>query len=198
VRAGIGSLVAAGMLSRRQGKGTFVTKHERDVTRQHFSKVFDLENRTITPTGEVVMSFKRQRADARALALLALDADKTPHVYTWDTIVQVKEHAVSLRHVTVPAHLFPGLTAGGLRDNLQNLYALYQSRWGVSVIRMEDRVFAVKAGPRAKTILRIKRGQPLLQIDRVAFTYGGVPVELRSRIYDSSRFFYRADQAGIS
>src|SRR4051812_34071285 len=58
VRAGIGELVSAGILSRRQGKGTFVNQHEPDFARQNFSKVFDLENRIVKPTGEVLLSFK--------------------------------------------------------------------------------------------------------------------------------------------
>ena len=197
VRAGIGELVDAGILARRQGKGTFVSKHECDRTRQHFSKVFDHDNRRVAPTREVVTGFRKMRADARAVGLLALESRKAPYVYCWDTIVEVELAAVSLRHVIVPAHLFPGLTAQRLRDNLQNLYAVYQDGWGINVIRMTDRVFAAKSGLRATAILKLAPGQPLLQIDRVAFTYNDVPVEFRSRVYDSSRYFYRADQPGI-
>ena len=159
--------------------------------------MFDHHNRKIAPTREVVTGFRKKRADARTAGLLALESRKAPYVYCWDTIVEVDLGAVSLRHIIVPAHLFPGLTAQRLRDNLQNLYAVYQDGWGVNVIRMTDRVFAAKAGVRAAAILKITRGKPLLQIDRIAFTYNGVPVEFRSRVYDSSRYFYRADQPGI-
>lgn len=197
VRAGIGELVAAGILARKQGKGTFVARHERDRARQHFARVFDHQNRGVVPTKEVVTTFRKLRADERAMDLLRLGQRKQPFVYHWETIVEVDDNAISIRHITVPAHLFPGLTVRVLRDNLQNMYALYQDVCGLNVIRMEDRVLAVRADARASTVLGMKRGDPLLHIDRIAFTYNDVPVELRTRIYDSSRFHYRADQPAI-
>lgn len=194
VRAGIGELVTAGILARKQGKGTFVARHERDRARQHFSKVYDQKNRKVIPTREVVTSFRKHRADPRAIERLCLDPRKEPLVYCWETLVEVDGDVVAIRDITVPARLFPGLRVGVLRDNLQNIYALYQDVCGLNVIRMEDRVFAARADAHAAKVLGMKRGDPLLQVDRIAFTYNDVPVELRSRRYDSSRFFYRAEQ----
>jgi len=197
VRAGIGELVKAGILARKQGKGTFVAHHQRDRARQRYSRVFDSENRKIIPTREVVTYFRKQRADDGTMELLNLDQRKENVVLHWETIVEHDEHPFSLRYTTVPAHLFPGLTVRALRDNKQNTYALYQDLCGLNVIRMEDRVRATLADAHAAGVLGLKRGDPLLRIDRVAFTYNDVPVELRTRIFDSSRFHYRNVQLGI-
>ncbi len=197
VRAGIGELVAAGILARKQGKGTFVMHHQRDRARQHYSKVFDSENRKIESTREVVTFFRKQRADERAVDLLCLDQRKERVVLHWETIIENQGQPVSIRHTTVPAHLFPGLTVRALRDNNLNTYALYQDLCGLNVIRMEDRVRATRADARATRVLGMKRGDPLLRIDRVAFTYNDVPVELRTRVFDSSRFHYHSIQPGI-
>jgi DNA-binding GntR family transcriptional regulator len=43
----------------------------------------------------------------------------------------------------------------------------------------------------------VKLGHPLLKIERVAFTYNAVPVEIRTHFYDSARFHYCADQPGV-
>jgi len=196
VRAGIGELVAAGILARRQGKGTFVARHERDRQRQWFSRIFDDEDRKPVFTREVVTYFRKQHADRRAMALLGLDQRRESFVYYWETTIEEHDRALGFRQITVPAHLFSGLTARALRGHQQNIYALYQDLCGVNVIRMEDRVRATKADAHAAKILGVNREAPLLQIDRIAFTYNDVPVELRTRFFDGSRYHYHAHQFG--
>jgi GntR family transcriptional regulator len=198
VRAGIGELVSSGILVRMQGKGTFVTRHIRDRGRQHFSKVFDNDNLKVIPTKEVLTSFTKKRADEQTIKLLCLDWREKPFVYYWETVLEVNEAgAVSIRYVTVPTSLFPGLSARMFRHNKQNLYALYQDFCGVNVIRMEDRVRATRADAHQAKVLNVNRGGPLLQIDRIAFTYNDVPVELRTRIYENSHHHYLIEQTGI-
>jgi GntR family transcriptional regulator len=197
VRAGIGKLVTAGILARRQGKGTFVAHHERDRTRQRFSHVYDFENRKIIPTREKVTFFKKQPADKRLIDLLSLSERRQRVVFSWETVVEFEGEPISVRHTTVPVFLFPQLTAGALRANKSNTYALYQDLCGINVIRMEDRVRAMRADAHSAGILNIKRGDPMLCVERMAFTYNDVPVEFRTRVFDSSRFHYRSIQPGI-
>lgn len=197
VRAGIGELVDSGILSRQQGKGTFVVRHERDRSRQKFSRVYYADGRRIIPTHERVVRFSKRRCTSALAQALELDWNKAPQVYVWDTLVHVNDDRVSLRNLAVPAHLFPGLTAKVFNDNEQNIYSLYQDAWGITVLRLEERISSVAAAPRVAGLLGVKTGAPLLRIDRVAFTYNNVPVEVRSRVYDSSRFHYRTEMNGI-
>ncbi len=197
VRAGIGELVDAGILTRKQGSGTFVARHERDRTRQVLTKIFDHEFRQIIPTRQWVTFFRKQLPDERTRSLLNLDQRQKSPVYHWEVVVEVDGRAVCVRHMTVPVGLFAGLTARILRANRHNLYALYQDLCGVNIIRLEDRVYAIKADAHAAGVLGVKRGDPLLKIDRVAFTYNSVPVEIRTHYYDSARFHYCADQPAL-
>lgn len=197
VRAGIGELVDAGILARKQGKGTFVARHERDRTRQVFAKIFDEENRKVIPTKHEITYFRKQTADERACKLLNLNPLRRPYVFHWEVVVEIDVRNICVRHITVPVALFPRLTGRILRASRDNLYALYQDVCGVSVIRLQDRVYAIKANPHFSRILGIKRGDPLLKIDRIAYTYNDVPVELRSHVYDSMQFHYRNDQPGV-
>jgi GntR family transcriptional regulator len=197
VRAGIGELVTAGILARRQGKGTFVARHEREPERQRFSKVFDFENRKTIPTHESVASFAIHSADKLETEMLCLDPRESSRVYRWVQILHDNERAISIRRVTAPVQLFPGLTESVLRNNSQNLYALYQDLCGVNVTRIEDRIGATKADAHSASVLGVARGDPLLQIDRVAFTYNDVPVEYRRRLYEGSDYYYYAELSGI-
>ena len=197
VRAGIGELVDAGILTRKQGKGTFVAHHERDRTRQVFSRVFNEENRKVIPTKQAITYFRKQLADERASKLLNLNTRQKSYVFHWEVVVEVDGSCICVRHITVPVALFPTLTGRVLRASRHNLYALYQDVCGVNVIKLEDRVYAIKADAHFAQILGLKRGDPLLKIDRIASTYNGVPVELRSHVYNSTRFHYRTEQPGI-
>ena len=196
VRAGIGELVDSGILTRKQGKGTFVARHERDRTRQVFARIFDNDNRKVIPKIEAVTYFRKQLADDRTRDLLKIVAPKS-YVFHWEVVVETEERPICVRHITVPVGLFPTLNARILRENRNNLYALYQDLCGISVVRLEDRVHAVRADAHCARLLRLNRGDPLLKIDRIAFTYNSVPVEVRTHVYDSSRFHYRSDQPGV-
>jgi GntR family transcriptional regulator len=197
VRAGIGELVDAGILARKQGKGTFVARHERDRTHRVLAKIFDHENRKVIPTRQEVTFFRKELADERTRSLLSLDRRQKSQVYNWEVVVEVDGRAICVRRITVPAGLFPGLTGRVLRANRHNLYALYQDLCGVNIIRLEDRVYSIKADPRMAGVLRMKSGDPLLKINRVAFTYNAVPVEIRTHYYDSARYHYCADQPAL-
>jgi GntR family transcriptional regulator len=122
---------------------------------------------------------------------------KKTHVYFWEVVVEVDGTPMCVRHITVPVGLFPGLTGRILRANRHNLYALYQDVCGVNVVRLEDRVYAVKADAHSASVLGMKRGDPLLKIERTAFTYNAVPVELRTHVYDSRRYHYCADEPAV-
>ena len=197
VRAGIGELVDAGILTRKQGQGTFVARHERDHTRQVLTKIFDHENRQIVPTRQKVTFFRTQVPDERTRRLLNLDQGQKSHVYHWEVVVEVGGSGVCVRRITVPAGLFSGLTGRILRANRHNLYALYQDLCGVNIIRLEDRVYATRADPYTAGVLGMKRGDPLLKIERIASTYNAVPVEIRTHFYDSARFHYCNDQPAL-
>ncbi len=197
VRAGIGELVDAGILTRKQGKGTFVARHERDHTRQVLTKIFDHDKRQIVPTRQKVTFFRTQIPDERTRTLLNLDQQESSQVYHWEVVVEVGGCAVCVRRITVPAGMFRGLTGRILRANRHNLYALYQDLCGVNIIRLEDCVYATKADPHTARVLGVKRGVPLLKIERIATTYNAVPVEIRTHFYDSTRYHYCADQPAL-
>jgi DNA-binding GntR family transcriptional regulator len=98
--------------------------------------------------------------------------------------------------MTVPAGLFPGLTGSVLRANRHNLYALYQDLCGVNIVRLEDRVYAIKADAQSARALGVKLGHPLLKSNA-----SRLPTTLSrsksARTFTSARFHYCADQPGV-
>jgi GntR family transcriptional regulator len=194
IRAGIAELAAAGILVRRQGKGTFVARHDRQRLRYQFSHVFDDRGEKISPERRL-LSFRRTAADDDTAARLRLDR-RDRMVFHLACALELGQRAVAAMDIVVPCHLFRGLTARAIRASDENLYAVYQQVCGVNVIRIEEQVYAVKAGAVGRT-LGIAAADPVLRVDRMAYTYNDVPVEFRRRHYEASRHHYRLDEGGV-
>ena len=58
------------------------------------------------------------------------------------------------------------------------------------MIRAEEHIKAVSASSDVAKLLNVSEGYPLLQVDRVAFTYGDRPVEWRRGLCHTDQFSY--------
>lgn len=71
-----------------------------------------------------------------------------------------------------------------------SLYSLFESRFGLRMIRAEERIRAVAADRSTAETLNVKEGVPLLSVERVTYTYGDRPVEWRRGLYSTAEHFY--------
>jgi GntR family transcriptional regulator len=69
--------------------------------------------------------------------------------------------------------------------------ALFETEFGVSMVRAEEKIRAVAATDVQAELLRVQPGSPLLQVERIAYTYGDRPMELRRGHYVTERYHYR-------
>jgi len=58
------------------------------------------------------------------------------------------------------------------------------------MVRAEEKLRAVSASAEAAELLGLPDAAPLLSVERVAFTYGDRPVELRRGLYHTESDFY--------
>jgi GntR family transcriptional regulator len=70
-------------------------------------------------------------------------------------------------------------------------YGLYERQFGTRMIRAEEQIRAVAADADAASALGVDNGAPLLCVDRIAYTYGDRPVELRRGLYRTDQHHYR-------
>jgi GntR family transcriptional regulator len=187
VRKAVDSLVAGQALVRRQGKGTFVTAHDESRRLFHFFHVVGRDGAKEYPEVRTV-SFRRSRADAAESAALAIaPLDKVIRIRN---VLSLSARPVLVDDITLPAPLFPGLTEKILLARGNTIYHLYQSRYGINVLRTDERLRAVLAGRDVAQLLGIAAGSPLLEIRRVALTFRDRPVELRLSRVDTARHDY--------
>ncbi len=187
VRKAVDALVAQGAVVRRQGKGTFVVAHDNRRLMFHFFHIVGADGAKAEPAVRT-LRFERGRADAAEAAALAVPRDE--RVIRIRNLLTLGGRPVVLDDITVAAALFPGLTERiwTARDN--TIYHLYQSRYGINVLRTDEHLRAVPAAGEVAQRLGVAPGTPLLEIRRVALTFRDRPVELRVSRVDTATHAY--------
>jgi len=187
LRRAVDELVAEHILVRRQGRGTFVATHNADRFLFQFFHVERSDGLREAPAVDLV-SFERLRADDEPAAAL--------HLRSGDAVIQIENRlrlqgrAVVYDRITVPAAKFKGLTEKRLRERPGTIYQLYQSDFGITVVRALERARATAADRTASRILGVGIGAPVMQVRRTALTFGDRPVEHRTSIIDTTHHDY--------
>ena len=91
----------------------------------------------------------------------------------------------------LPRALYPGIER--IKDLPNNLYALYSTKYGVTIARGSESLKAVAAGKRQVELLGCEVGEPILLIDRVALGVDGTRAEWRKSLCRTDRSHYLTD-----
>ncbi|MCA3208919.1 GntR family transcriptional regulator [Cupriavidus sp.] len=190
VRKAIDELAADNLVARRHGKGTFVTTHHEDVVKFRFLRLVPDEGEPHYGASRV-LECKRLRAPAEIARLL--------DIRTGDSVVQIRRVLTFSNEATVLDEIwllganFKGLTAEKLNEWKGPMYALFEAEFGTRMIRATEKIRAVPADNTAAELLSVAPGTPLLSVERVSFTYGDRPVEVRRGLYVTTRHYYQND-----
>ena len=191
VRKAIDELAAGNLVVRRQGKGTFVATHAEHQVQYRFLKLIP-DNGDVNSEGPAqreIIDCKRLRASAEVARALALR--------TGDAVLQVRRVLsfsgvpTILEDLWLPGGPFKGLTAERLSEYHGPMYALFEVEFGVRMVRAEEHIRAVASDAAQGTLLKVKSGTPLLSVERIAYTYNDVPMELRRGLYRTDTHHYR-------
>lgn len=190
IRAAIGELASSGVLVRTQGKGTYVAHHSARGNLYRFFNVVR-NNGDKEPFHRELLSLRKERADPKTAARLQVPEERRlPDVYRLRIRLGATYPGFALADIVVSAHQFPGLDARSVPDGAASLYALYQTHYGVNIIRVVEHLYAVRAGAIVAKLLGIDRSEPVLQIERTAYTFNDVPVELRTTWVHTRHYHY--------
>ena len=191
VRKAIEELVAENLIVRRQGNGTFVATHAAQHVQFRFLKLVPDSGPPGSegPAQREIIECRRARAGAdvaRALALRAGDA-----VLQARRVLSFAGIPTILEDIWLPAAPFKGLTAERLANDQGPMYALFEAEFNVRMVRAEEKIRAEPAAEGREHLLRIPRGTPLLSVERIAYTYKDIPMELRRGYYRTDTHHYR-------
>jgi GntR family transcriptional regulator len=143
------------------------------------------------PVHRELLLLKKERADPATAARLQLRSERrTADIYRLRIRLSATYPAFACAEIVVPSHLFPGLDARSVPDGPASLYALYQAKYGVNIIRVTESLYAVRAGAAVAGMLRVARSEPVLQIERIGYTFNDMPVELRTTWVHTRHYHY--------
>ncbi len=191
VRKAIDELAAENLLVRRQGKGTFVATHAEQQVQYRFLRLFpdsgDLQSEG--PAQRQIIDCKRVRAPADIARALAIRLGES--VLQVRRVLSFAATPTILEDLWLPGAPFKGLTAERLRAYHGPMYALFETEFGVRMVRAEEKIRALLPDAEQCALLAINSQTPLLSVERTAFTYNDAPMELRRGLYRTDTHYYR-------
>lgn len=176
VRKAIDSLATENIVIRRQGKGTFVATHKEDDIKLRFLRLTAETGQKELLNNEFITCTK-SKAGAYIAKILEMKASAT--IIEIKRLLTFSGRPLIHDHIIVPAHAFKGLNKAKVEESGGSMYSMYESQFGVRMVRAEERLKAVAAETDVAKALGLKVGHPLLSIERVSFTYGDKPMEWR-------------------
>ncbi len=187
VRKAVDELAAENLLVRRQGKGTFVATHAEPRAQFRFLRLVP-DAGELVPSQSNFLDCRRAKVSAEVAPHLQLRAGD-PVIYL-RRLLSMGGAPLVLDDIWLPAGLFKGLTAERLAEYHGPLYGLFESEFSTRMIRADERIRAVAAADDVASLLSVAPGAPLLLVERVSFTYGDKPVEVRRGFCVTSAHHY--------
>ncbi|HLT58166.1 MAG TPA: GntR family transcriptional regulator [Limnochordales bacterium] len=179
VRLAMGALVNDGLVYRRPGKGSFVAPprvSKRFVSMISFTE--ELRLRGFRPSSKVLEAREIPAADAIAQRLQIPPG--TPVVLV-RRIRYADGEPVGLNTSHLRADLCPGILEEDLAQG--SLYKLIEDRWGVRITRADRFLASIPCPPDLAGLLRVRPGDPILELRGVVYTESGVPLDYCEEYY---------------
>lgn len=184
VRKALNQMVAENLLTRRQGKGTYVSEHTQESSLFRFFRYREPGGGSAIPKTEVrsIRRRKINKFERQKFNLLVND-----EVVEMIRLRSINGAAAIYEKVIQPLSIYPDIDR---EEDLPNsLYTLYQEKYGISIVEVHDELSAVSLDARAARELGLKKGQAALMAERSSINIDGRIVEW-SRAYCNSDFVY--------
>lgn len=166
-------LEAEGLLIRHRGRGTFVAHPCVNQVLDHFYRFATPLQQQGYRTSWKNLDIGTRRPDAKVARVLGL----TPNdeVFHLERLRFVNDEPVFLHTSYLPTKLFPGLENED-HDSVA-LYDLLGRKYNLAPTRCQDAFEPVLLHKRAATLLGVPPRSAGMQVERIAYTAGGLSVE---------------------
>ena len=187
VRKAIDEMAADNLLVRKQGKGTYVASHNDPRALFRFLRLVPIDGDLAHPQS-VPLDCWKAKAGNEAARMLGIELGAPVTILR--RLLRFSGKPVVVDEIYLPGEIFQGLTMEVLQGAHGSLYSLFESRFGVRMIRAEERIRAVAADRMTSETLGVAEGVPLLSVERVTYTYGDRPVEWHRGLYSTAEHYY--------
>lgn len=194
VRQALDQLVREGLLTRKQGKGTWVlpTKIERSLGRL-YSFTDLIVQQGLAPSARL-LSFERIRAPRGLARTLGLAEGAA--LFKIVRLRMADQEPLVLETIYVPVAFCPALAPGELAHT--PLYSLLQEHYGVPLVKARQYFEAVVTDAFEAETLVMPQGAPVLLLQNITYTAGERPVVVSKAIVRGDRLRYYVELPRIA
>ncbi len=187
VRQALRELELDGVITRRKGKGTFISspKINEGLVQKLTGFYQDMVERGLKPTTRVL---HRNVVPASEKVARFLDIAPGDKVIDLLRLRSVDDEPIQLVTSYIPLEICPALATVDLTN--QSLYQFMERECGIFIAKGRRTVEAVLANETEAALLGIERGAPLLMLDSISYSESGKPIEYYHALHrgDRSRF----------
>lgn len=190
VRKALMALESERLIVRHQGRGTYVARHTRERALFHFFRMVGLDDERIEPTSRTLG--QKTLAATNALAA-ALEIERGMRLHCITRMRTLKGVPAIFERIYVPAKWVPNLVIETGEEMIDEMYVIYQERYGITIAHASERLAAVAASEEDARLLGVPTAMPLLEITRIARDVSKVAIEMRISRYRTDLFRYAAE-----
>ncbi|MDP9101343.1 MAG: GntR family transcriptional regulator [Actinomycetota bacterium] len=184
MRSAIGHLVDKGLLVRQRGVGTQVVRRAVERPVRLTSLFEDLLRAEQEPTTQVLL-LERIPATPEVANKLGISVDS--EVVHIERVRSALEEPLAILRNWLPVEVAGAFTVADLEEH--GLYELLR-RDGTLMQEATQRIGAAAADTREARQLRLRKGDPLLTMERLSYDTRGRAVEWGNHAYDCSRYSF--------
>ena len=190
LRKAVDLLVAEGVLTRSQGKGTFVRRPQLDSSMLRFFRFKSSSGQPVLPTARILNREVIAPDDAVRQALQLGSRAKVIHL---SRLRLVDGLPVLAENIWLPRDRFEPLVDLALQDFEDLLYPQYERLCNQVVATARETLSVRRADKALARRLSMEAGQPVIHVHRVALNFAGKPVECRSTTGPADGFQYEIE-----
>ena len=190
LRKAIDLLVAEGVLTRSQGKGTFVRRPRFDSSLFRFFRFKSSSGDAVRPTARILQRSVVAPDDGVRQALQLGPRGKAIQL---SRLRLVDGRPVLAEEIWVPREGFEPLAGLALDEFGDLLYPLYERLCKQVVATARETLRVEQADKAIARTLGMEPGHPVIRVHRVAFNFAGRPVECRSTAGAAEGFQYEIE-----
>lgn len=188
VRLAMSELEELGLVTRRHGKGTFVSSVSRDTTDLMGAYSFTDQMRSLgrVPRTEVVDFELRE---ASRFVAEHMDLHLGEGVYRMRRLRWADDVPMMLERTYMPARLFAGLTQKMVES--KPLYEIVEQDYRIKIKTAEEAFGARAARADEAKLLQIEEGAPVLHLVRTTYNSNNIVIEYTRSVARADMFEYK-------
>lgn len=189
VRKAIEEMASEGLVTRRAGKGTFVTSHNGDYQPFRFHRLYSDSGEKVASNKVTLLHSRVTTADKR----IAVALDLTPGAEGAEIcrLRQLQDRPALVETIFLPASLCPEAATLLAQRNPGSVYLFLEQQYNLLITRVLEQVRARHPTQEEAEHLEIDQSSPVLEVERTAFSLGGIAVEWRTIVGVTESMHYR-------